>query len=365
MLNLYRRHLKACPHRSMKYRRCKCPVWVVGTLRGKFMRKSMNLWNWEKAQSTIRNWETDDAANVEIYDVERAGEKFIEDAKSRHLALDTTNKYKLMFAEMTEFFGKRELKHITVDDLSAYRASWKMAPITSLKKLERLKAFFGFCRARGWVKENRAVFLKTPKTEFTPTLPFTDGEWEKILWATEIYPIKGIYGEKNRARMRAFVLTLRNTGLRIRDAVMLKKEHVMCKVVDEKTEKLGGGKIFLYQQKTGNAVYIPIPDAVLFALKQIESGELYFWSGQGNPKSAVGDWQRSLRKLFKLAGIKNGHAHRFRDTFAVSLLNHGVPLHTVSVLLGHSSIRTTEKHYAPWVKSRQEELESSVKKIWA
>ena len=45
------------------------------------------------------------------------------------------------------------------------------------------------------------------------------------------------------------------------------------------------------------------------------------------------------------------------DTFAVELLLKGVPMDVVSVLLGHSSIKITEKHYAPWVKARQEQLE--------
>jgi hypothetical protein len=44
----------------------------------------------------------------------------------------------------------------------------------------------------------------------------------------------------------------------------------------------------------------------------------------------------------------------------VDLLQAGVPLETVSVLLGHSSIRVTEKHYSPWVKSRQLKLEESI-----
>ena len=35
---------------------------------------------------------------------------------------------------------------------------------------------------------------------------------------------------------------------------------------------------------------------------------------------------------------------------------------TVSILLGHSSLRVTEKHYAPWVKQRQELLEAAVMK---
>src|SRR5439155_27156089 len=93
--------------------------------------------------------------------------------------------------------------------------------------------------------------------------------------------------------------------------------------------------------------------------------EYPFWSGRSDPKACVGDWQRSLRKLFKLAGVKDGHAHRFRDTFSVSLLQAGVPLETVSVLLDHTSMKVTERHYSPWVRSRQENLEAQVKKTWS
>jgi integrase len=94
------------------------------------------------------------------------------------------------------------------------------------------------------------------------------------------------------------------------------------------------------------------------------SDAYYFWTGDSKPKGAVGDWQRALRKLFKLAGVPGGHAHRFRDTFAVELLL-SVPLERVSVLLGHRSVKVTERHYAPWVKARQEQLESDVRRSWA
>jgi integrase len=36
----------------------------------------------------------------------------------------------------------------------------------------------------------------------------------------------------------------------------------------------------------------------------------------------------------------------------------------VSALLGHSSIKVTEKHYSPWVRARQEQLEADVKRSW-
>jgi site-specific recombinase XerD len=63
--------------------------------------------------------------------------------------------------------------------------------------------------------------------------------------------------------------------------------------------------------------------------------------------------------------LSNCHPHRVRDTFAVSLPLKGVSLDSVSKLLGHSSIKITERHYAPWVKARQDQLESEVRRLWA
>jgi hypothetical protein len=36
----------------------------------------------------------------------------------------------------------------------------------------------------------------------------------------------------------------------------------------------------------------------------------------------------------------------------------------VSVLLDHGSIKVTEKHYVPWVRARQEQLEADVRRSW-
>jgi integrase len=172
----------------------------------------------------------------------------------------------------------------------------------------------------------------------------------------------------NAIRLRALVLVLRYTGLQIGDAVSLSRK------------RLEGNRLLLYTQKTGVPVYLPLPPAVVAALQTLPGScrgkdappneEYFFWTGRGLLKSAVADWQRSLRKLFDLAGLwkvpgrQNGHAHRFRDTFAVALLEKGVPIETVSILLGHSSISITEKHYAPWVRSRQLLLEQAEERTW-
>ena len=63
-------------------------------------------------------------------------------------------------------------------------------------------------------------------------------------------------------------------------------------------------------------------------------------------------WQGRLQRVEDFTDVPNIHAHSFRDTFAVELLLASAPIERVAVLLGHASIRVTEKHYAPWIRAR-------------
>ena len=48
----------------------------------------------------------------------------------------------------------------------------------------------------------------------------------------------------------------------------------------------------------------------------------------------------------------------------MELLLDGMPSERVSVLLGHSSVKITERHYAPWVQARQAQLEADLARAW-
>ena len=365
MLTIYRRHRRECEHRSegRKYRRCRCPIWVDGVLSGREIRKSLGLANWEKAQGIVREWETEgaqgsDDGKEQAPSVEEACADFLADAGARNLQEATLYKYRLLFKHLQAFAAQRGLRNLHEFDVPAlrkFRTGWKDSPIAAVKKLERLRAFFRYCQQAGWIADNPAVQLQNPRVPDKATLPFTRDEVAKILAACNEYPNGyGKTGQENAVRLRALVLLLRYSGLRIGDAVSLPRERVT------------DGRLFLYTAKSGAPVYAPLPEFVVAALDAAPcmNPEFFFWTGKSLKKSAVGDWQRSLRKLFALAGIQGGHAHRFRDTFAVELLLQGVPLERVSVLLGHRSVKVTERHYAPWVRARQEQLEADVRKTW-
>lgn len=90
-------------------------------------------------------------------------------------------------------------------------------------------------------------------------------------------------------------------------------------------------------------------DGAFSSLKKLERLRTFFRFGEEH------DWINGnpARKLFRLAKVNNGHAHRFRDTFAVELLLAGVPIERVSILLGHQSIKITERHYSLWTRPRR------------
>lgn len=362
MLHLYRRHRTACPHTSWTYRRCGCPIYVKGTLAGDFVKKSLDLTNWDAAQKLIGEWQTAGRIGQLVPEgsttLTDAITAFLADLKDRNLSAATVGKYHVLLTSRLLAWAAREegtnlLRTLTLDALSRFRSTWPDAPLARAKNQERLRAFFRWCVKRGWLASSPADDLSIVKYRVEPTLPFTEDEMVAILAAIDQYPLHNSYGHDNRVRLRAFVMALRWSGLRIRDVVTLTSDRVK------------DGKIRLYTQKTGQHVYVPIPPACSVALSALTPAkDFLFWSGNGLAKSAVADWQRSLRKLFALANVPTGHAHRFRDTFAVELLLKGVDLADVSILLGHSSIKITEKHYTAWVAARQHRIEKIVQETF-
>jgi integrase/recombinase XerD len=364
MLILYRRHKRSCGRRNegRNYRRCRCPIWVDGSLGGQEIRKALGELDWERAQKSVREWEAirelPERATGQMT-VGNATAEFLADAKARKLKDSTVDRHRILFRQLEAFAasqGIRYLKELDTPTLIKFRATWRgSSGLADLKKLERLRSFFKFAQGSGYVEQNPAAAIRSPKIRPKPTLPFSHEEILAILAAAskKISEVR-VQGKNRARRLRALVLFLRYTGLRISDALG-------CAA-----DRLVDGKLFLYTQKTGQHVYCPLPAFVVSELEAVPRvSELYwFRTGEGTIETSRKKWSESLAGLFKAAGVKDGHAHRFRDTFAVELLKAGTPIERVSIFLGHASVRITEKHYNPWNRARQEQAEADVKRSW-
>jgi integrase/recombinase XerD len=354
-------------------------------MNGKRIRVAAWTTDWDKAETKARELEhplllpkppTHQPVVAEVetaphrITIEEAVEAFLDDEQGRQLRKGTTGQSKTLLRIQLIPWAKQQhlryLDELTVSILTRFRAHWSKdlanSQNTARRKQERLCGFFHFCIRR--MDKNPARLLKPIKVHRVPTGYYTRDEFARIIDATYAYGNwKGGHDFQHRgARLRALLLLMRWGGLAITDAVTL-----------ERAKLTADGKLFLYRAKTGTPVYVPLPTEVAQLLREIPNSNprYFFWSGRSEIENAKKSWDKSLRRLFKSANLREADetpkrctAHMCRDTFAVELLLSGVPLDQVSLLLGHDSIKVTERHYAPFVKARQEQLEASARLAW-
>jgi site-specific recombinase XerD len=316
--------------------------------------RSLDLRSWEAASEPVRGWEASGEVGVvkpEVPSVAEAVTKFIEDANARHLAGETVRKYKNLlekrFIGWCESKGLRLLKQIDVGAIREFRTPWEDGAVYATKNLERMRAFFRFCEQARWIDRNPAASVKAPKHKSSPTLPFSVEEMKHILDACDRYP-------GNAVRMKAFVLTMRHSGLRIGDTIALKRERVK------------GNKLFLYTQKTGTPVYVPLPPAAVTALDKLNGDtEHFFTSGKASrrPPARTGrgisrpcsSWPKSRTRT------RTGSATRLRCRCSKRACRLRTCRCCSAIRRFGSRNGTTNRV----VKTLQKELEDEVRKAWA
>ncbi|PYT75378.1 MAG: hypothetical protein DMG41_38910 [Acidobacteria bacterium] len=228
--------------------------------------------------------------------------------------------------------------------------TWKtLYPASSTRReaQQRIRQFLRFLHDDGYLQ--RLPRLSPIKVDQPPTMPLDDKQYKALLGAIP----KAFEHDGLVRRMCAVVRLMRHSGLAISDAVTLKRDSLVF-------DKKNAHRVVTSRQQTGTHVSVLIPADVAKELLSVANGnaEYVFWDNRGGQKkTVVKDYQKDFRRLF-LAGLGNFASHSLRDTFSVDLLQRGVSLEEVSKLLGHSSTKVTEKHYAPWIKGRQDRLDS-------
>ena len=68
---------------------------------------------------------------------------------------------------------------------------------------------------------------------------------------------------------------------------------------------------------------------------------------------AANQHNRALEAAFRRAGLTDVSSHNMRKSFATRLLSRGAAITDVQHLLGHASVKTTERAYAAFVKNER------------
>ena len=387
-VSVYTRHSSGCSKAGEpQWRRCRCPKYLYLLKDGKRQTVSAKTRSWEKAEAKAQEirdaWDPLKQKERELEERERAQlaqEVLIEAAVERWLKSiyadierkHTRKKYDTAARKILSWAGFKKLvllSEVMTDSLDEWKTQWRpnakrpedrMGKTTAGRHLEKVKAFFTYCQRMGWIKASPANGIKAIKPDETETLPLLGGRYERVLAATYEYDDDKRPDDRYGQELRALIELMRWSGLRISDALMAAKNRIV------------GNRFTLRTVKNGTKLTVILPDHVIAALHALPARptidpRYFFWSGRSEIKSLTGQWQRKLGRLNRYLSMVDYegrplqfHSHQLRDTFAVEHLLAGTSMQDLSKMLGHKSMRVTEKHYAPWVPERQAQLEEKM-----
>ncbi|MGB8296122.1 MAG: tyrosine-type recombinase/integrase [Polyangia bacterium] len=258
-----------------------------------------------------------------------------------------------LFAHARSMLGEGALSALTPAHLStpvcrSYLASLhgRNEPATVGRKLSAMKTFFRLLVRRKLLAGSPVAGLRGPKRR--PHLPAFLGKDEasRLLESTSGDAVAAT----ENARDQALLEVLYGAGLRISEACHLDLDDVVPDGAGARiTVRQGKGRkdrIVPLGSKGWDAIqaYLPLRATLLagHATGLVDS-EALFLSRRGR---RVGDREarRKLDRRELVTGVRRVSPHALRHSFATHLLGEGADLRSIQELLGHASLRTTQRY---------------------
>ena len=267
----------------------------------------------------------------------------VEGGRSAH----TAENYTLYLERFIEFTNDIKVDQITSEIIRKYRL-WlnrfknnnndELATITQSYHLIALRGFLNYLSKRD-IKSLSPEKIELPRTSRKQVTFLHYDEVERLLEEINMSNEIGL-------RDRAIIELLFSSGLRVSELVNLNRDHINTK----RHEFMVRGK-----GQKDRPVFIS-EDASQHIKNYLDARNdnlppLFLSYSRNNIETNTGDYkrltarsiQRIINKYSRLAGItKHVSPHTMRHSFATDLLMNGADIRSVQVMLGHSSISTTQ-----------------------
>ena len=200
-------------------------------------------------------------------------------------------------------------------------------------KISAIKSFFKFNYKKEYIKSNPAAAISTPKLEKKLPSFLRKNEVEELI--EKFDPMKMI-GSRNIA----LIELIYSSGLRISEALTLKVKQINFQ--SKQIKVLGKGN---------KARIIPVGEKALNALKNylilrkdlgINQLPNLFITSNGKALDQSGAYRMINSAMKGITESPQKSPHTLRHSFATHLMDNGADINSVSEMLGHSSLSTTQ-----------------------
>jgi site-specific recombinase XerD len=225
-----------------------------------------------------------------------------------------------------------EIRKLNYEFISDYefwfKTVRKCSHNTTIKYLTNMKKIVLSCVKKGWLAKNPFVEYKMVKKEVH----------RESLDEVELMRIsKREFSMDRLNQIKDIFIFSCYTGLAYADVKNLKKDNIITGID-------GNEWISVFRQKTDSPTRLPLLPEALAILKKYEKHPGREITGQLLPIPSNQKMNAYLKEIADLCEIKKElSSHIARHTFATTItLGNGVPIETVSKMLGHKSIKQTQ-----------------------
>ena len=276
-------------------------------------------------------------------DLKSAHRQFVEHLESRRRAHATIVAYSKDIEQLVAFLttmGKKDIESVSREELEAFLkklAADSYTPKSISRKINSMKTFYRFLKTTGAIKVDPAGDIEHPKYEVKPPRILSKLEYRALRDAC-----------RGDVRTYAIVELFLQTGLRIGELANLTLEDVKP------------AELHIAAQEGHEERTVPLNRAAKEALDNwlkvrntnAKSSSLFI-TKTGRPL-LIRNIRTAIDRYFKVAGIEDAKVNDLRHTFIAHHLMAGTPLTTISKLVGHKRLSTTEK-YLEFIQDKKTE----------
>ena len=229
---------------------------------------------------------------------------------------------------LKQFMGKIELEAITPVHLHNY-VSWRkksgVSDATINRDLTILKHMLNYATECGVIEGNPVANFKNLKEERKERQRFTEEEIQRVI-------------NKVKPECRPLFTFILETGCRREEALSVTHQQVQA---DARLV------VFTNNTKSRKYRYVPLTEKALeaiHALPKLDTCSYIFYNPKTNDR-----WQqcrKAWEKARESVELSELQVKDLRRHYAISLAENGADMHDIQQVLGHSSVTTTERHYA-------------------
>ena len=310
--------------------------------------------------------------NSTVAELKPAIEKFVRHLRDeRNASTHTLRSYESDLSQFTEYLsppGKKppaleKIDHKLIREFLGSLHSQALAKSSVARKLAAIRSFLRFCVREGWLRQNPAKLVATPKlpkrlpavqsaeeiNTFLDTMARTEPETGGV--GPSGHPRRRPGADEDESKLlvqrdRAILEMLYASGLRVSELVGLDTTDVdRAELILRVRGKGRKERIVPYGKKAEGALeaYWRVRAELLRKSRNGDSKAVFLnYAGRRLTTRSVGRIVKKYVRLFNLNW--DLHPHSLRHAFATHLLADGADLRAIQELLGHRSLSTTQKY---------------------